>query len=63
MKDKELYVLLDTSFLINLVSERALFHERAYEFFNSFMTHHYVMAISTIAISEYAIKDDVTHLP
>ena len=63
MKDKELYLLLDTSFLINLVSESAQFHERAYEFFNSFMTRHYDMAISTIAISEYAIKDDVNHLP
>lgn len=31
MKDKELYLLLDTSFLINLVSESALFHDRAYE--------------------------------
>ena len=63
MKDKELYLLLDTSFLINLVSESALFHERAYEFFNSFMIRHCDMAVSTIAISEYAIKDDVTHLP
>lgn len=63
MKDKELYLLLDTSFLINLVSESAQFHERAYEFFNSFMTRHYDMAVSTIAISEYAIKDDVNHLP
>ena len=63
MKDKELYLLLDTSFLINLVSETALFHERAYEFFNSFMTRHYGMAFSTVAISEYAIKDDVNHLP
>lgn len=63
MKDKELYLLLDTSFLINLVSENALFHKRAYEFFNSFMTRHCAMAVSTIAISEYAIKDDVNHLP
>ena len=63
MKDKELYLLLDTSFLINLVSENAIFHDRAYEFFNSFMTRHCEMAVSTIAISEYAIKDDVSHLP
>lgn len=63
MKDKNLYLLLDTSFLINLVSESALFHDRAFEFFNSFLTRHCDMAVSTIAISEYAIKDDVTHLP
>ena len=63
MKDDGLYLLLDTSFLINLVSENAIFHDRAYEFFNSFMTRHCSMAVSTIAISEYAIKDDVSHLP
>lgn len=63
MKDKELYVLLDTSFLINLVSTTAMFHDRAYEFFNAFVTHHCAIAVSTIAISEYAIKDDVTHIP
>ena len=63
MQDKELYLLLDTSFLINLVSKNAIFHDRAYEFFNSFMTRHCIMAVSTIALSEYAIKDDVTHIP
>ena len=63
MRDKDLYLLLDTSFLINLVSKSAMFHDRAYEFFNSFMKRHCSMAVSTIALSEYAIKDDVTHIP
>lgn len=56
-------ILLDTSFLINLLSENAPFHERAMEFYAHFLKDKSVLKVSTIAISEYAVKDEVQHLP
>lgn len=56
-------VLLDTSFLINLLAEEHEFHQRAIDYFAHFVHDKAELKVSTIAISEYAIKDDVSNLP
>ena len=57
-------VLLDACFVINLLVEGNTFHKNALEFFTRFSKDSDVlMKMSTIAVSEYAIKGDTSLIP
>lgn len=56
--------LLDACFVINLLNEGCPFHKEAYDFFVRLSSDKdVILKISTIAISEYAIKGDTALLP
>lgn len=56
-------ILLDTSFLIALTDTNSALHSHAIEYFVQLQERGYEMYISTIAISEYCAKGDITALP
>ena len=56
-------VLLDTSFLIRLLSEREPLHNNAISYFQYFLQHEFSLKVSTIAISEYCVKGSIDELP
>ena len=57
-------VLLDACFVINLLVEDSQFHNNALEFFKRLSNdNNVIMKISTIAVSEYAIKGDTSLIP
>ena len=56
-------VLLDTSFLINLLNVDAPFHQNVRSYYENFLIEKNVLKISTIAIAEYCIKGSVDELP
>lgn len=55
--------LLDTSFLITLVDAGRPHHRIAHQYYRQMLDHHVVMYFSTIAASEFAIKQPITDLP
>ncbi len=56
-------ILLDTSFIISLVDDRRTNHNKALSFYKYFIEEGYSMFLSTIVISEFSIKQDITDLP
>lgn len=56
-------ILLDTSFCIRLLKQDDPLHKNAYEYFQYFLENKIEMYLSTIVISEYSVKDDITNLP
>lgn len=56
-------VMLDTAFLINLTNKNAQFHENAVKFFERFSKEQFAIYVSTIALAEYAIRDEIVNLP
>jgi predicted nucleic acid-binding protein len=56
-------ILLDTSFCIRLLKQDDPLHTNAYEYFQYFLENKIEMYLSTIVISEYSVKDDITNLP
>ena len=56
-------ILLDTSFCIRLLKQDDPLHKNAYEYFQYFLENKIEMFLSTIVISEYSVKDDITNLP
>lgn len=64
MPKKESYsVLLDTSFLIRLLSADDELHSNALGYFKYFLENDIPMYVSTISIAEYCVRGDVTELP
>lgn len=55
---KTLRIMLDTSFLISFVDVSRPCHLHARNFVQYIVDQNYTMYISTIAISEFAVKDD-----
>lgn len=61
--EKQYSVILDTSFLIRLLSKGDGLHINALGYFKYFLDNNIPMYISTITISEYCVKGDVSELP
>ncbi len=56
-------VMLDTSFCIRLMDKNDPLHPTALDYFKYFLNEKISMHISTVAIAEYAVGDDPSHLP
>lgn len=56
-------VLLDTSYLISLVSQHRPNHEVAVAYYRHMLAHQLRMFVSAIAVSEFSVKQPVTDLP
>jgi len=56
-------VLLDSGFLIRLMNPEEPLHTVAMRWFRLFIEQGVVCKVSTIALAEYGVKDDLTHLP
>ena len=64
MSKKQQYsVLLDTSFVIRLLSLGDPLHDNALGYYKYFLDNHIEMKISTISIAEYCVKGEVSELP
>ncbi|MCI1784531.1 MAG: PIN domain-containing protein [Bacteroidales bacterium] len=64
MANKQTYgVLLDTSFLIRLLSVSDPLHGNALDYYKYFLDNSIAMYVSTISISEYCVKGEVSELP
>lgn len=55
--------LLDASFLITLVEASRPQHQVAHKYYRQMLEEHVVMYFSTVAASEFAIKQPITDLP
>ncbi len=56
-------VLLDTSFCIRLLKQDDNLHQNAVDYFQYFLENKIEMYLSTIVVSEYSVKDEITNLP
>ncbi|MFZ5526661.1 MAG: type II toxin-antitoxin system VapC family toxin [Pseudomonadota bacterium] len=56
-------VLLDTSFLITFADPNRPFHDTAHKYFRECVARRVRMYLSTIAISEFEVKQRITDLP
>lgn len=62
-RDNTYSVLLDTSFMIRLLSESDKLHQNALDYFKYFLANRTPIYISTIAIAEYCVRGDIEDLP
>ena len=56
-------ILLDTSFCIRLIKQTDPLHLNAVDYFEYFLENKIEIYLSTIAIAEYSVKDDIKNLP
>lgn len=56
-------VILDTSFMIRLLSESKKLHSNALGYFKYFLEHDIPMYFSTVSVAEYCVKGDFEDLP
>ena len=56
-------VLLDSGFLIRLMNPDEPLHTAAMAWFRQFVEQGIQCKVSTIALAEYGVKDDLKHLP
>lgn len=56
-------VLLDSGFLIRLMNPDEPLHDAALSWFRQFVEQGVTCKVSTIALAEYGVKDDFSHLP
>ena len=56
-------VLLDSGFHIRLMNPEEPLHHVAMQWFRQFVEQGVICKVSTIALAEYGVKDDLTHLP
>lgn len=64
MSNKQPYsVLLDTSFLLRLLSKADPLHNNALGYYRYFLENKVEMKISTISIAEYCVKGKASELP
>ncbi len=64
MSNKQQYsVLLDTSFLLRLLSQGDPLHDNALGYYRYFLENKVEMKISTVSIAEYCVKGEVSELP
>lgn len=63
LKEKTFSVLLDTSFLIRLLSKNDPLHQNAEDYYRYFLEKEIPMYISTITVAEYCVNGDISELP
>ena len=56
-------ILIDTSFCIRLIKQSDPLHKNAVEYFEYFLESKIDIYLSSIAIAEYSVKDDIKNLP
>lgn len=56
-------ILIDTSFCIRLVKQSDPLHQNAVDYFEHFLENNTTIYLSSIAIAEYSVKDDINNLP
>ncbi|HEY4196852.1 MAG TPA: hypothetical protein VGM63_15020 [Mucilaginibacter sp.] len=56
-------ILIDTSFCIRLVKKDDPLHQNAIDYFEHFLENKIEIYLSTIAIAEYSVKDDIKNIP
>lgn len=56
-------VLLDSGFLIRLMNPEEPLHPVAMRFFREYVERGVICKVSTIALAEYGVKDEISHLP
>ena len=56
-------VLLDSGFLIRLMNPEEPLHPVAMRFFREYVEQGVTCKVSTIALAEYGVKDEIGHLP
>ena len=56
-------VILDTGFLISLISKDRPEHEAAKAYYKYFTQHDFMMLVPTIVVSEFSIKQPFSDLP
>lgn len=54
---------IDTNFLIRLLNNQDPAHKNALAHFKYFLENQIVIMVSSIAIGEYCVKGEITHLP
>lgn len=62
-KEQPYSVILDTSFLIRLLSANDALHSNAVDYYRYFLENNIPMYISTITVAEYCVRGDVMELP
>ena len=63
LKEPSFSVLLDTSFLIRLLSETDPLHKNAEDYYRYFLEKGIPMYVSTITVAEYCVNGDISELP
>lgn len=56
-------VFVDTGFLIKLLNNQEALHQNALAYFKYFLEEKMVIIVSAIAIGEYCVQGQITHLP
>lgn len=56
-------VFCDTGFVIRLLDRTNDLHENALGYFRYFLENDYFIRMSTIAVAEFCVKDQIEHLP
>lgn len=62
-EETEYSVILDTSFMIRLLSESQPLHPNALGYFKYFLENEIPMYFSTVSVAEYCVKGDFEDLP
>ena len=62
-EENEYSVILDTSFMIRLLSESDPLHANAKGYFRYFLDHSIPMYFSTVSVAEYCVRGDFYDLP
>ena len=62
-EEAEYSVILDTSFMIRLLSASDKLHPNALGYFRYFLEHNIPMYFSTVSVAEYCVKGDFQDLP
>ena len=63
LKEQPFSVLLDTSFLIRLLSKNDPLHQNAEDYYRYFLENGIPMYVSTITVAEYCVNGDISELP
>ena len=56
-------VFCDTGFMIRLLDKTSDLHENALGYFRYFLENDFLIRMSTIAVAEFCVKDQIEHLP
>lgn len=56
-------VFCDTGFMIRLLDKTSNLHENALGYFRYFLENDFLIRMSTIAVAEFCVKDQIEHLP
>jgi len=62
MNDNKI-VFCDTGFIIRLLDKTNELHNNAVGYFRYFLDNDYIIRMSTIAVAEFCVKDNINNLP